>query len=200
MFLQSGLVAVTICAWISNHMPSEVWDEITYPLPNFNGCTFGVWEWISYFIPYFIMDVPYKYENAYTQCVASFSMEIVSKKHSSYSISFFISVVVSTDFFDRYSEFGAEMYRSVHSEWCSWSHSATMHNCKVCYWIISKWIMAWCVVADHWAPNSMEIMMTASNGNILFRCRSKQNIKAPRQWPLWEEFTEDRWIPRTNGQ
>ena len=57
MFLQSGLVAVTICAWISNHMPSEVWDQITYPLPNFNGCTFGVWEWISNFIPYFIMHV-----------------------------------------------------------------------------------------------------------------------------------------------
>ena len=25
-------------AWISNHMPSRVWDEITYPFLNFNGC------------------------------------------------------------------------------------------------------------------------------------------------------------------
>ena len=24
----------------------------------------------------------------------------------------------------------------------------------------------------------------------------KQNIKAPRHWPLQEEFTGDRWIPR----
>ena len=24
---------------ISDHMPSKVWDEITYPFPNFNGCT-----------------------------------------------------------------------------------------------------------------------------------------------------------------
>ena len=24
----------------------------------------------------------------------------------------------------------------------------------------------------------------------------KQNIKAPRHWPLQEEFTSDRWIPR----
>ena len=23
-------------AWISNHKPSKVWDEITYPFPNFN--------------------------------------------------------------------------------------------------------------------------------------------------------------------
>ena len=23
----------------------------------------------------------------------------------------------------------------------------------------------------------------------------KENIKAPRHWPLWGEFTDDRWIP-----
>ena len=28
----------------------------------------------------------------------------------------------------------------------------------------------------------------------------KENIKAPRHWPLWGEFTGERWIPRTNGQ
>ena len=30
-----------------------VWDEITYPFPNFNGTVFEVWEWISNFIPHF---------------------------------------------------------------------------------------------------------------------------------------------------
>ena len=28
----------------------------------------------------------------------------------------------------------------------------------------------------------------------------KENIKAPRHWPLWGEFTGDRWIRRTKGQ
>ena len=28
----------------------------------------------------------------------------------------------------------------------------------------------------------------------------KENIKAPRHWPLWGEFTGDRWIPLTKGQ
>ena len=28
----------------------------------------------------------------------------------------------------------------------------------------------------------------------------KENINAPRHWPLRGEFTGDRWIPRTNGQ
>ena len=42
---------------ISNHVPSEVWDEITYPFPNFNSATVEVWGWISNFIPHFIMGV-----------------------------------------------------------------------------------------------------------------------------------------------
>ena len=28
----------------------------------------------------------------------------------------------------------------------------------------------------------------------------KENIKAPRHWLLWGEFTGHRWIPRTKGQ
>ena len=31
-------------------MPGKVWDEITYPFLNFNGCTVEVLEWISDFI------------------------------------------------------------------------------------------------------------------------------------------------------
>ena len=37
-FYQHGLTLIP--AWISNHMPSKVWDEITDPLLNFNGYTF----------------------------------------------------------------------------------------------------------------------------------------------------------------
>ena len=44
-------------AGISNHTPSKLWDEIIYPLPNFNGCTVEVWKWISNFISHFIIDV-----------------------------------------------------------------------------------------------------------------------------------------------
>ena len=44
-------------AWISNHMPSKVWDEITYPFPNFNSCTVEVWELISNVISNYIMNV-----------------------------------------------------------------------------------------------------------------------------------------------
>ena len=50
-------LTVIIPAWISNHTPSKVWDEITYPFLNFNGTTVEVKEWISYFIPHIIMGV-----------------------------------------------------------------------------------------------------------------------------------------------
>ena len=46
-----------VLTWISNYMLGKVWDEITYPFPNFNGFTVEVWERISYFIPHFTRDV-----------------------------------------------------------------------------------------------------------------------------------------------
>ena len=32
-----------------------------------------------------------------------------------------------------------------------------------------------------------------------YSAQIKENIKAPRHWPLWEEFTGDRWVPLTKG-
>ena len=40
----------------------------------------------------------------------------------------------------------------------------------------------------------------ASQITSLMICLLKENIKAPRHWPLCGEITGDRWIPRTNGQ
>ena len=31
-------------AWISSYMPSELWEKISYPFPNFNDCTDEVWN------------------------------------------------------------------------------------------------------------------------------------------------------------
>ena len=36
--------------------------------------------------------------------------------------------------------------------------------------------------------------------NRLFKAQIKENIKAQCHWPLWGEFTRDRWIPRTKGR
>ena len=42
-----------IPAWINKCIHHKVWDESTYPLPNFNGATIEVREWISNFVPHF---------------------------------------------------------------------------------------------------------------------------------------------------
>ena len=36
--------------------------------------------------------------------------------------------------------------------------------------------------------------------SIVIQTQIKENIKAPRHWPLCGEVTGDRWIPHTNGQ
>ena len=36
--------------------------------------------------------------------------------------------------------------------------------------------------------------------NRFIQAQIKENIKAPHHWPLWGEFTDDRWIPHTKGQ
>ena len=35
---------------------------------------------------------------------------------------------------------------------------------------------------------------------LSMNAQMEENIKAPRHWPLWGEFTGDRWIPHTKGQ
>ena len=37
-------------------MPSKLCDEITNPFPNFNSATVEVWEWLSNYIPNFMID------------------------------------------------------------------------------------------------------------------------------------------------
>ena len=75
------------------------------------------------------------------------------------------------------------------------------------------------VIASHVSPNGfvatyvkhhyndviMGAMVSQSPASPLFtqpfiQAQIKENIKAPRQWPLGEEFTGDRLIPRTKGQ
>ena len=36
--------------------------------------------------------------------------------------------------------------------------------------------------------------------STVYSYADQRNIKAPRHWPLYGEFTGDRWIPGTYGQ
>ena len=38
-------------------MSTKLWDEITYPFPNFISCSVEIWKRISDFITHFVMNV-----------------------------------------------------------------------------------------------------------------------------------------------
>ena len=42
--------------------------------------------------------------------------------------------------------------------------------------------------------------MVSQITSLTIQAEIKENIKAPRHWPLWGEFTGDRWIAPTKGQ
>ena len=45
-----------------------------------------------------------------------------------------------------------------------------------------------------------QITSIASVTQPFIQARTKENIKVPRHWPLWGEFTSNRWIPHANGR
>ena len=82
-------------------------------------------------------------------------------------------------------------------------------------WWFRWYIVSWGLLSSNcvgWT-SSFSITMTSfwarwllkSPASRLFtqpfiKAKIKENIKAPRHWPLCGEFTGDRWITRTNGQ
>ena len=93
----------------------------------------------------------------------------------------------------------------------------TLHQLKInCPWVL---YLAFIPVIDglqefsngqsslHWRHNATQwarwrLKSTVSRlfTQAFTEAQIKENIKAPRHWPLCREFTGDRWIPRTNGQ
>ena len=71
-------------------------------------------------------------------------------------------------------------------------------------WCLSSTVIIPWVVITHtalqwrrWRPKSRESLLFVQP---FVQVQIKENIKAPRHWPLWGEFTGDRWIPRTKGK
>ena len=46
----------------------------------------------------------------------------------------------------------------------------------------------------------MSTMASQITSLTIDEAQIKKNIKALRHWPLWREYTGDRWIPHTKGQ
>ena len=95
-----------------------------------------------------------------------------------------------------------------------WSYVflALTHRCVLMNWAKMQWLI-FCTVRHvkhcwsyhHYSDVTMGRWRLESPASRLLtqpfiQGQMKENIKAPRHWPLFGEFTGDRWIPRTNGQ
>ena len=75
--------------------------------------------------------------------------------------------------------------------------------------ILHNWYTGESVFKDHITHYSDVIMsamasqiisFTIAYSTVYLGADQRKHIKALRHWPLWAEFTGDRWIPRTKGQ
>ena len=67
-------------------------------------------------------------------------------------------------------------------------------------WVIVKIIRnTYSLIALQWHHNEHDDVSNHQPHRCLlkrlFKAQIKENIKAPRHWPLWGEFTSGRWIP-----
>ena len=77
----------------------------------------------------------------------------------------------------------------------------THYVTHLCRWTITRAMMV-TLSALQWRHNGRDSVSNHQPHDCLLNrlFRRKENIKAPRHWPLCGEFTGDRWISRTNGQ
>ena len=60
--------------------------------------------------------------------------------------------------------------------------------------------MVYITVTSSWARLRLKSPASRFTAQLFIQAQLKGNIKAPRPWPLYGEFTSDRWIPRTRCQ
>ena len=53
---------------------------------------------------------------------------------------------------------------------------------------------------SQWAQWRLKSTASRLFAQPFVQVRLKENIRVPRHWPWWGEFTDDRWTPRTKGQ
>ena len=69
-----------------------------------------------------------------------------------------------------------------------------------CLSMVAKAIKNHIIVASWWVRWRLKSSASRLFTQAFIQAQIKENIKAPRYWPLWGEFTGDWWIPRTKGQ
>ena len=61
-------------------------------------------------------------------------------------------------------------------------------------------VVQFITMTSQWARWRLKSPASRLFTQVFIQTQIKENIKALRHWPLWGEFTGDRWMPRTKGQ
>ena len=79
----------------------------------------------------------------------------------------------------------------------SWYQAIMIHVSRLAF---IRTINSAITMTSSWARWRLESPASRLFTQAFIQAQIKENIKALRHWPLCEEFTGDRWIPRTKGQ
>ena len=69
---------------------------------------------------------------------------------------------------------------------------------KIVRWLWDDRILLCAISCFHYSDVIMSAMASQITSLAIVYStvmQTKENFKAPRHWPLWQEFTGDRWIP-----
>ena len=78
--------------------------------------------------------------------------------------------------------------------------SVVMRKAFPCHDVIIHYLKSLITMTSLWARWRLISPASRLFTQAFIQSQIKENIKAPRQWPLWGDFTGDRWIARTKGQ
>ena len=79
-----------------------------------------------------------------------------------------------------------------------WSMFNLCHNCAACNMLGYR--IVFITMTSYWARLRLKSPASRLFTRAFIQVQIKENIKVPRHWPLWGEFTGDRWIPLTKSQ
>ena len=152
-----------------------------------------MWAWMGNYMSYLIVDM---IVDPFFQPTAEFPYTCRWNKHP---VSSYVSSLSKIYHFENTGPRWCTCILTTSKiEWRRFDVIMTLLLCRVSAWIHCTWIHAL-----QWRHNARDDVWNHRR----FDCYStvcseadQRNIKAPRQCPLWGEFTGHRWIPSTKGQ
>ena len=189
----------------------------------FSGGVTGIFQEIRALPRSLITHIP-----LFPKMIRWYTQQTVFWKAVLYIIYYYISYIRYMDLDSQFSQRQCDLKRClvVFCSWKKYMNTTENVNKNALYWSIylkyivrfSAWgnisrrsvhgnvsifIAGWsCRMEDYTVFKLMVLMFLKPFPAVTWEyiCICQEKIQAPRHWPLWGEFTRDRWLPCTMGQ